>query len=71
MCIRDSSWARLRGPPDAVFPAQAATLMCSAGQLAESDFNSGTDADASSGDEAAALDYSDMPTYLTDEQQAQ
>eukprot|EP00959_Pyramimonas_sp_CCMP1952_P318197 6658575-Pyramimonas_sp.AAC.1 len=46
-------------------------LMGSAGQLAESDFDSGADTDASSDDEAAALDYSDMPTYLTEEQQAQ
>eukprot|EP00959_Pyramimonas_sp_CCMP1952_P416108 8718106-Pyramimonas_sp.AAC.1 len=45
--------------------------MGSAGQPAESDFDSGTDADASSDDETTALDYSDMPTYLTEEQQAQ
>eukprot|EP00959_Pyramimonas_sp_CCMP1952_P321826 6734307-Pyramimonas_sp.AAC.1 len=44
--------------------------MGSAGQPAESDFNSGTDADAFV-DEATALDYSDMPAYLTGEQQAQ
>eukprot|EP00959_Pyramimonas_sp_CCMP1952_P448691 9395522-Pyramimonas_sp.AAC.1 len=46
-------------------------LMGSAGQPAESDFDSGTDTDASSDDEATALDYSDMPTYLTEEQRAQ
>eukprot|EP00959_Pyramimonas_sp_CCMP1952_P249766 5221543-Pyramimonas_sp.AAC.1 len=46
-------------------------LMGSAGQPAESDLDSGTDADASSDDEATAFDYSDMPTYLTEEQQAQ
>ncbi len=40
--------------------------MGSAGQPAESDFDSGTDADASSDDEATALDCSDMPTYLTE-----
>eukprot|EP00959_Pyramimonas_sp_CCMP1952_P013531 285574-Pyramimonas_sp.AAC.1 len=45
--------------------------MGSAGQPAESDFDSGPDADASSDDEATALDYSDMPTYFTEEQQAQ
>eukprot|EP00959_Pyramimonas_sp_CCMP1952_P324772 6798074-Pyramimonas_sp.AAC.1 len=45
--------------------------MGSAGQPAESDFDSGSDADTSSDDEATALDYSDMPTYLTEEQQAQ
>eukprot|EP00959_Pyramimonas_sp_CCMP1952_P396201 8301533-Pyramimonas_sp.AAC.1 len=43
----------------------------STGQSAESDFVSGTDADASSDDEANALDYSDMPAYLTEEQHAQ
>eukprot|EP00959_Pyramimonas_sp_CCMP1952_P097014 2027873-Pyramimonas_sp.AAC.1 len=46
-------------------------LMGSAGQPAESDFDSGTGTDTSSDDEATALDYSDMPTYLTEEQQAQ
>eukprot|EP00959_Pyramimonas_sp_CCMP1952_P464764 9487165-Pyramimonas_sp.AAC.1 len=46
------------------------TLMGSAGQPAESDFDSSTDKDTSSDDEAIALDYSDMPTYLTEEQQA-
>eukprot|EP00959_Pyramimonas_sp_CCMP1952_P101084 2114556-Pyramimonas_sp.AAC.1 len=45
--------------------------MGSAGQPAESDFDSGTDTDASSDDEASALDCSDMPTYLTEEQRAQ
>eukprot|EP00959_Pyramimonas_sp_CCMP1952_P088974 1861704-Pyramimonas_sp.AAC.1 len=45
--------------------------MGSAGQPAESDFDSGTDADASSDGESTALDYSRMPTYLTEEQQAQ
>eukprot|EP00959_Pyramimonas_sp_CCMP1952_P325698 6816935-Pyramimonas_sp.AAC.1 len=45
--------------------------MGSAGQPAESDFDSGTDADSSCDDEATALGYSDMPTYLTEEQQAQ
>eukprot|EP00959_Pyramimonas_sp_CCMP1952_P166460 3479382-Pyramimonas_sp.AAC.1 len=44
--------------------------MGSAGQPAESDFDSSTDADTSSDDESTALDYSDMPTYLTEEQQA-
>eukprot|EP00959_Pyramimonas_sp_CCMP1952_P406688 8523763-Pyramimonas_sp.AAC.1 len=44
--------------------------MSSAGQPAESDFDSGTDADASSNDEATARGYFDMPTYLTEEQQA-
>eukprot|EP00959_Pyramimonas_sp_CCMP1952_P189092 3955172-Pyramimonas_sp.AAC.1 len=47
------------------------TLMGSAGQLTESDFDSGTDAHASADDEATALDYSDMPTYFTEEQRAQ
>eukprot|EP00959_Pyramimonas_sp_CCMP1952_P020342 429272-Pyramimonas_sp.AAC.2 len=50
---------------------QATALMGSAGQPAESDFDSGTDADASSVDEATALEYSGMPTYLTEEQRAQ
>eukprot|EP00959_Pyramimonas_sp_CCMP1952_P318188 6658350-Pyramimonas_sp.AAC.1 len=45
--------------------------MGSAGQPAESDFESGTGADASSDDEATALDNSDMPTCLPGEQQAQ
>eukprot|EP00959_Pyramimonas_sp_CCMP1952_P375539 7865318-Pyramimonas_sp.AAC.1 len=45
--------------------------MGSAGQPAESNVDSGTGADASSDDEAAALDYSDMPTYLAEEQRAQ
>eukprot|EP00959_Pyramimonas_sp_CCMP1952_P353815 7413028-Pyramimonas_sp.AAC.1 len=45
--------------------------MGSAGQPAESDLDSGTDADAPSADETTTLDYSDMPTYLTKEQQAQ
>eukprot|EP00959_Pyramimonas_sp_CCMP1952_P166794 3485987-Pyramimonas_sp.AAC.1 len=36
-----------------------------AGQPAESDFDSGTDTDASSEYEATALDYSDMPTYAS------
>eukprot|EP00959_Pyramimonas_sp_CCMP1952_P167906 3508840-Pyramimonas_sp.AAC.1 len=45
--------------------------MVSAGQPAESDFDSGTDTDASLDDEATAFDYSDMPTYLTEEQQEQ
>eukprot|EP00959_Pyramimonas_sp_CCMP1952_P125295 2619748-Pyramimonas_sp.AAC.1 len=40
-------------------------------QPAESDFDSGTDTDTSSDDEATALDYSEMSTYLTEEQQAQ
>eukprot|EP00959_Pyramimonas_sp_CCMP1952_P415735 8710935-Pyramimonas_sp.AAC.1 len=40
---------------------QALALMGPAGQPAESDFDSGTDTDASSDDEVAALDYSDMP----------
>eukprot|EP00959_Pyramimonas_sp_CCMP1952_P368699 7723003-Pyramimonas_sp.AAC.2 len=65
------SWAKPRGPPDAVSPTQTMTLMGSVGQPTESDFDSGTDADTSSDDEATALDYSDMPTYLTEEQQAQ
>eukprot|EP00959_Pyramimonas_sp_CCMP1952_P248674 5198131-Pyramimonas_sp.AAC.1 len=47
------------------------TPMGSAGQPAESDFDSGTDTDTSSDDEATALDYSDTPTYLTEGQQAQ
>eukprot|EP00959_Pyramimonas_sp_CCMP1952_P274529 5738924-Pyramimonas_sp.AAC.1 len=51
-------WARSRGPPDAASPVQAMTLLGSAGQPAESDFDSGTDADTSSDDEATALDYS-------------
>eukprot|EP00959_Pyramimonas_sp_CCMP1952_P170910 3571622-Pyramimonas_sp.AAC.1 len=51
-------WARSRRPPDAVSPIRATTLLGSAGQTAESDFDSGTDTDASSGDEATALDYS-------------
>eukprot|EP00959_Pyramimonas_sp_CCMP1952_P140249 2934611-Pyramimonas_sp.AAC.1 len=46
-------------------------LMGSAGQPAESDFDSGTDTDASSDDEATALDYFDMPTLFTEKQQAQ
>eukprot|EP00959_Pyramimonas_sp_CCMP1952_P268974 5623974-Pyramimonas_sp.AAC.1 len=50
---------------------QAMTLMGSAGQPAESDLDSGTDTDTPSDDEATALDYSDMPTYFTEEQQAQ
>eukprot|EP00959_Pyramimonas_sp_CCMP1952_P356697 7469599-Pyramimonas_sp.AAC.1 len=37
--------ARSRGPPDAVSPVQAMTLMGFAGQPAESDFDSGTDTD--------------------------
>eukprot|EP00959_Pyramimonas_sp_CCMP1952_P414968 8694715-Pyramimonas_sp.AAC.1 len=45
--------------------------MGSAGQPAASDLDSGTDADASSDDEAAALDCSDMPTCPTKEQRAQ
>eukprot|EP00959_Pyramimonas_sp_CCMP1952_P393550 8246167-Pyramimonas_sp.AAC.1 len=45
--------------------------MGSAGQPAESDFDSGTDTDTSSDDEVTASDYSDMPTYLTEEQLAQ
>eukprot|EP00959_Pyramimonas_sp_CCMP1952_P180957 3784110-Pyramimonas_sp.AAC.1 len=45
--------------------------MGSAGQPAESDFDVGTGADASSDDGATALDYSDIPTHLTEEQQAQ
>eukprot|EP00959_Pyramimonas_sp_CCMP1952_P093575 1958265-Pyramimonas_sp.AAC.1 len=45
--------------------------MGSAGQPAESDFDCGTDADTSSDDETTTLDYSGMPTYLTEEQQAQ
>eukprot|EP00959_Pyramimonas_sp_CCMP1952_P301305 6304085-Pyramimonas_sp.AAC.1 len=45
--------------------------MGSAGQPAESDFDSGADTDTYSDDEATALDNSDMPTYLTEEQQAQ
>eukprot|EP00959_Pyramimonas_sp_CCMP1952_P007305 153112-Pyramimonas_sp.AAC.1 len=49
-------------------PVQAAALVGSAGLPAESDFDSGTDADTSSDGEAAALDYSDVPTYLTEEQ---
>eukprot|EP00959_Pyramimonas_sp_CCMP1952_P169340 3537546-Pyramimonas_sp.AAC.1 len=64
-------WARPRGPPDVVSLVQAMTIMGSAGQPAESDFDSGTDTDASSDDVTATLDYSDMPTYLTEEQQAQ
>eukprot|EP00959_Pyramimonas_sp_CCMP1952_P156568 3274379-Pyramimonas_sp.AAC.1 len=63
--------ARSGEPPDAASRVQAMTLVGSAGQPAESDFDSGTDAGASSDDEATALDYSDMPTYLTEEQQAQ
>eukprot|EP00959_Pyramimonas_sp_CCMP1952_P281781 5889670-Pyramimonas_sp.AAC.1 len=63
-------WARSRGPPDAVSLVQSMTLIGSAGQPAESDFDPGTDTDASSDDETTALDYSDMPTYLTEEQQA-
>eukprot|EP00959_Pyramimonas_sp_CCMP1952_P217626 4551662-Pyramimonas_sp.AAC.1 len=47
------------------------TLTGSAGRPAESDLDSVTDADASSDDEATALDYSDMPAYLAEEQQAQ
>eukprot|EP00959_Pyramimonas_sp_CCMP1952_P316029 6614391-Pyramimonas_sp.AAC.1 len=39
------SRARFRGPPDAASPTQAATLMGSAGQPAESDLDSGTGAD--------------------------
>eukprot|EP00959_Pyramimonas_sp_CCMP1952_P210286 4400663-Pyramimonas_sp.AAC.1 len=45
--------------------------MGSARQPAESDFDSGADADAVSDDSATALDYSDMLTYLTEEQQVQ
>eukprot|EP00959_Pyramimonas_sp_CCMP1952_P020862 439920-Pyramimonas_sp.AAC.1 len=44
-------WATSRGPPDAVSPVQAMTRMDSAGQPAESDLDSGTDADAFSDDE--------------------
>eukprot|EP00959_Pyramimonas_sp_CCMP1952_P119808 2505086-Pyramimonas_sp.AAC.1 len=39
------SWARPRGPPVAASPIQTVTLMGSAGQPAESDFDSGTRAD--------------------------
>eukprot|EP00959_Pyramimonas_sp_CCMP1952_P303369 6348672-Pyramimonas_sp.AAC.1 len=42
-----------------------------AGQPAESVFDPSADADASSGDEATALDYSDVPTYLSEEHRAQ
>eukprot|EP00959_Pyramimonas_sp_CCMP1952_P086266 1804401-Pyramimonas_sp.AAC.1 len=45
--------------------------MGSSGQPSEFDFDSGIDADASSDDEARALDYSDMPTYRAEEQRAQ
>eukprot|EP00959_Pyramimonas_sp_CCMP1952_P020036 423059-Pyramimonas_sp.AAC.1 len=45
--------------------------MGSAGQPAESDFDSSTDADASSDGEVTALDYSDMPACYAEEQQAQ
>eukprot|EP00959_Pyramimonas_sp_CCMP1952_P185307 3874689-Pyramimonas_sp.AAC.1 len=38
-------WARSRGPSDAVSLVQAMTLMGSAGQPAESDCDSGADAD--------------------------
>eukprot|EP00959_Pyramimonas_sp_CCMP1952_P440561 9223897-Pyramimonas_sp.AAC.1 len=44
----------LGGAPDAVSPVQAMTRMGSAGQPAESDFDSGTDTDTSSDDEATA-----------------
>eukprot|EP00959_Pyramimonas_sp_CCMP1952_P078723 1645762-Pyramimonas_sp.AAC.1 len=46
-------------------------LMGSAGQPAESDLDSSTDADASSEGETTTLGYFDTPTYLTEEQQAQ
>eukprot|EP00959_Pyramimonas_sp_CCMP1952_P004736 99401-Pyramimonas_sp.AAC.1 len=59
------------GPPGAVSPVQAMTLMGSAGQPSGSDSDAGADADASSDDEATALDYSDMLACLTEEQQAQ
>eukprot|EP00959_Pyramimonas_sp_CCMP1952_P428037 8964598-Pyramimonas_sp.AAC.1 len=49
------SWARLRGPPDAVSPMQAMVLMGSAGQPADSDFDFGADTDASPDDEATAF----------------
>eukprot|EP00959_Pyramimonas_sp_CCMP1952_P136199 2849544-Pyramimonas_sp.AAC.1 len=55
-----------RFPPCKPWPS-----MGSAGQPAGSDFDSGTDAYASSDDEATSLDCSDMPAYLTEEQQAQ
>eukprot|EP00959_Pyramimonas_sp_CCMP1952_P112007 2342553-Pyramimonas_sp.AAC.1 len=64
-------WPRSRGPPDAVSPVQAMALMGSGGLPAESDLDTGADADASSGDETTALDYSDMPTCRIEEQQAQ
>eukprot|EP00959_Pyramimonas_sp_CCMP1952_P073841 1543330-Pyramimonas_sp.AAC.1 len=65
------SWARYQGPSAMAAPAQAITLVGSTGQPAESHFDSGTDTDTSSDDETNALDYSDMPAYLTEEQQAQ
>eukprot|EP00959_Pyramimonas_sp_CCMP1952_P422705 8854928-Pyramimonas_sp.AAC.1 len=55
------SWARYQGPSATAAPAPATTPVGSAGQPAESDLDSGTDADASSDGEAAALDYGDMP----------
>eukprot|EP00959_Pyramimonas_sp_CCMP1952_P300041 6275566-Pyramimonas_sp.AAC.1 len=45
--------------------------MGSAGQPAESGFDSGTGTDTSSDDEATGLGSSDMLTYLTAEEQAQ
>eukprot|EP00959_Pyramimonas_sp_CCMP1952_P126173 2638388-Pyramimonas_sp.AAC.1 len=61
----------MMGPLATAAPAQATTIVGSTGRPAESDFDYGTDADASSDDEANALDYSDMPVYFTEEQQAQ
>eukprot|EP00959_Pyramimonas_sp_CCMP1952_P369536 7740321-Pyramimonas_sp.AAC.1 len=57
--------------PATTAPAQATTLVGSTGQSAGSDFDSGTGADTSPDDETNALDYTDMPTYLTEERQAQ
>eukprot|EP00959_Pyramimonas_sp_CCMP1952_P182467 3815616-Pyramimonas_sp.AAC.1 len=47
-------WARYQGPSAMAAPTQATTLVGSAGQPAESEFDSGTDTDTSSDDETAA-----------------
>eukprot|EP00959_Pyramimonas_sp_CCMP1952_P377446 7905899-Pyramimonas_sp.AAC.1 len=53
------SWARYQGPSATAAPAQATTLVGSAGQPAESGFDSGSDTGTSSDEGICALDYSD------------
>eukprot|EP00959_Pyramimonas_sp_CCMP1952_P034255 717837-Pyramimonas_sp.AAC.1 len=57
------------GPSATAAPTQASALVGSVGHPAESEFDSDTGTDAASDEGNGNQDYSDMPVYLTEDQQ--